>query len=260
MNKIINVKFLNDELLETLRSNTDKVSDYLINNPVDSSWLSEFYAGEPFVDKKYKISDFDLKLSKSGKYNEVDFENSIILYEALKDLPRHILTDERFWGWINLTKGYKASLQAMPISKSVVKDHWLFNGSRRRGLFFGVMSRCYLRVELTIKDNWKSEEKYKYTKFIIEKPERFRNLTWRSFSNKKHIVIGIIRAEYDINKKYGKKLKNKMFSDLAKEISVYASTKLIDIIPEEEVYQHSYKYLEDKIKTEPSMLVKIFKK
>lgn len=75
--------------------------------------------------KKYKIND--IKLPTDENYENVDFQNSIMIYETLKELPRYIITDERFWCWFNFTIGYKAALQAMKIkSKTTFEDHWLF--------------------------------------------------------------------------------------------------------------------------------------
>lgn len=187
-----------------------------------------------------------MKISDNNNYSEVDFENSIILYNSLKDLPLYILTDERFWAWINLTKGYKAAIQAMPVkSDSTFADHWLFSQGNRRGLFFGVLSRCFFRVYLTIDET--VNDKFELTKFIIENPERFRNLTWRSSSSQKHIVRGIIRAEKDIVEKYGELVKNSMYSEVAKYVSLYCSVRLVDVITEQDIYNIVYEYMEKQL-------------
>lgn len=73
---------------------------------------------------------------------------------------------------------------------STIKDHWMFGQGVRRGLMFGVLSRCFYRVALTV-DNSR-QDKYGLTRWVIEQPERFRNLTWRSFSSEAHLVRGII--------------------------------------------------------------------
>ena len=54
-------------------------------------------------------------------------------------------------------KGYEVSLKYMPVKKesSIFKDHWLISQGKRRGLFFGVLSRCYFRVALSVDDTLK---------------------------------------------------------------------------------------------------------
>lgn len=256
MNNKINIAYMTNDAIETLRENQNFVTDKLKNNKIDANWIKEIYSGNPFEEKNYKIFDFELKKSDNGNYSEVDLENSIVLYETLKDLPRYVLTDERFWAWINFTKGYRASLQAMPIkSDNTFGFHWLFKGGNRRGLFFGVMSRCFFRVDLSVDE--RLEDKYELTKFIIENPERFRNLSWRSSSSEKHIVLGVLKAEkaiyekYINDPKYSDVLKEKekgsdnIYTKIAVHISLYASVRLIDAIKEEDIFEVVYNKMED---------------
>lgn len=258
MNNSINVCFMTTEALETLKENALVVTKNLKAFPNDSNWLSTIYTGKLYEEKKYKIPEFQLKVSDDGDYRKVDFDNSITLYESLKDLPRYILTDERFWAWINFNVGYQASLQSMPIkSNSTFLDHWLFTQGTRRGIFFGVMSRCFFRVALTIDE--RLEDKYELTRFVIDNPERFRNLSWRSSSSEKHIVLGALKAEKAIYDNYindpimGKKMKktekqkNNVYTKLAVYLSLYGSVRLIDVVSEEEIYNFVYEKMNNYI-------------
>lgn len=235
-----NVKFMSDETLETLRVNLNGLIQNFIDNPKDSSWITSLTDERTFITKKFIIDDFKLKIPKNSKDKVKEIENSIILYEHLKDLPRYVLTDERFWNWINFEKGYEVALLMMPVTigSSVIKNHWLFTQGKRRGLFFGVLSRAFLRVMLTV-DNSK-EDPYELTKFVIEKPERFRNLSWRTFSSQKHIVTGTLKAEKQLYKEYGNIEKTKYFTEIAKDVSKYGSVNLIDIMNENDIYEYVY--------------------
>lgn len=246
MSNMINICFMTDDAINTLKANVKTANDCIRKWEDSSEWINTIYSGNVFEEKKYKIPDFELKISSNNDYDEVDFENSIILYNSLKDLPLYILTDERFWAWINLTKGYKAAIQAMPVkSDSTFANHWLFDSGNRRGLFFGVLSRCFFRVCLTIDENL--DDKFELTKFVVENPERFRNLTWRASSSQKHIVHGIIKAEKDIVEKYGELVKNSMYPEVAKYVSLYCSVRLIDVITERDIYDIVYKYMETQL-------------
>lgn len=243
MNNKINIEFMTDEALATLKSNSLTANNYLKTEKNNSEWIKKIYNGKLYEPMKQKINDFELKVSLNGNYDEVDFDNSIILYESLKELPLYILTDERFWAWVNFEKGYKAAIQAMPVkSDSTFLNHWVFGQSDRRSIFFGVLSRCYFRVALTVDE--RLDDKYELTRFVIENPERFRNLTWRSSSSEKHIVLGIIKAEKDIYDKYGNKVKNSIYKEIAKDISLYASVRLIDVVSEEDIYKFVYDKME----------------
>lgn len=238
---------MNYDAIETLRNNAVKVTELLINNPEDSSWLKDFCGEKIYEETKYQINDFSLKTSDDGDYSKVDFDNSITIYENLNKLPRYILTDEGFWAWFNFTIGYKASLQAMKLNEkgSTFKDHWLFTQGRRRGVFFGVMSRCYFRVDLSVDNSLK--DKYEVTRFVIENPERIRNLTWRSLANSKKIVLGVLKAEMEVVKNDKIDLKQSDYEELAKHILLVGSVRLLDSYTEEEIYEISYRYLKNMI-------------
>ena len=256
MNKI-NICYITEDALETLYKNSEEVANYLIKEKDNSNWLKLIYNGELFEEKKYKIDDIELLVDDN--YENVDFKNSIMIYEALKELPRYVLTDERFWCWFNFTIGYRAALQAMKInSKTTFEDHWLFKQGKRRGLFFNVLARCYFRVELSIDEN--NEDKYHLTKFVIENPERFRTLSWRSNSSEKTIVVGALKAEKDIVEKYKDIIdvdkikynegKGTIYSEVTKKLSLYGSVRLIDAASEEDIYNFVYEAMDEMVQKE----------
>lgn len=256
MNKI-NICFITDDALETLYKNSEEVANYLMKEKDNSNWLKMIYKGELFEEKKYKINEIELLTDEN--YENVDLENSIRIYETLKDLPRYILTDERFWCWFNFTIGYKSALQAMKInSKTTFEDHWLFKQGQRRGIFFNVLARCFFRVALSVDEN--AEDKYYLTKFVIENPERFRTLSWRTNSSSKNVVLGALKAEKEIVEKYKDSIdvdkikyndgKGTIYSEVTKYLSLYGSVRLIDAATEEEIYNFVYSKLEEMINTE----------
>lgn len=243
----INIQYMTDDAIETLRANIESVTKKLINNPHDSSWVEKEISEKAYIVKKYMIEDFTLKVPVDHKDRNTDITNSITLYEHLKDLPMYVLTDERFWSWINFEKGYEVALINMPINDgdSVFKDHWLFTQGKRRGLFFGVLSRCYFRVALTVDESL--EDPYELTKFIIEKPERFRNLSWRTFSGEKKIVIGTLKAEKRVIQEYGDIEKSEYYTEIAKYISQLGSVMLLDAMSEGDISDYIYKKFKEMV-------------
>lgn len=243
----INIKFLADDTLETLRANIKSTTQKLIDNPNDSSWVNNETNTDTYVVKKYKIEDFNLEIPNNQNDKETDIRNSIKLYETLKNLPKYILSDERFWLWLMFEKAYKVCQILMPIKSvdsSVFKDHWLFTGGNRRGIFFGVLSRCYFRVAMSVDETL--DDPYELTKFVINYPERFRVYSWRAISSQKHIMLGILKAEKAVIDKYGEKNEvGKIYEELVKDVSKLGSVKLIDVMSEEEIQKFVYeKYCE----------------
>ena len=247
----IHIKYMSDVALDTLKANKNEVTNKLIENPNSSDWLSEFVGDYLYVTKKYEIEDFILKVPSNEKDRETDIYNSIILYEKLNKLPLHVLTDERFWCWVMFDKGYEVSLKYMPVKKesSIFKDHWLFSQGKRRGLFFGVLSRCYFRVALSVDDTLK--DPYELTKFVISNPLRFRELTWRSFSSEKMIVLGTLKAEKRIIEEYPNYEENATrFGDIAKLLSKLGSVMLLDVMTEKDIEGYVYKKYKNMVETD----------
>ncbi len=233
--KKINICYVSDEALETFKNNLGVAYEKITKKPNDSTWLNDFLPPEPYVTKKYKINDFSLNLSENGTYKDVEYSNSIILYEHLKLLPRRVLTDERFWLWLHF-KFYDVTVKAMEInSPTTLENHWTFSQGRRRGIFFGVLSRSFFRVERSVDETL--EDKYELTKYIIEKPERFRTLSWRAYSNKKELVLGALKAQKDFEEKYPNKIENKHYNLISKRISRFGSVNLLDNLLEDDVYE-----------------------
>lgn len=243
----INIQFLTKEAIDTIKANLDKFTKLVEENPNNSDALIAELPEKCFIEKNYKIDDFELITSDNGDYSIVDFDNAITLYEHLKNLPKYVLGDEGFWMWVILKKGYAAAVQAMPMSsgKNVIKDHWLFGQGRRRGLMYGVLSRIYYRVYLTREESL--NEPYSLTKFATENYYRYREMTWRGYSNNKTIVRGALKAEKKMLEKYGEdieKIKN-YYPSIAKYISKLGSVALLDFMSEDYIMNSVESYCEE---------------
>lgn len=250
-------------LKKDIKSNqAKKVNELIVANQYNSNWLKDFTKVNNFEEIKCAIEDFEIEYTDGTNNRENDIPNAIKLYEHLNKLPRYILTEERFWAWLNFTKGYNYAIRRVPVqSKSTIGDHYLFNKGIRRGCFFGVLSRLYFYTELTV-DERLGENKYELTKFAIEKEERIRNLTWRANSSDKQIVMSAIRAEKYVYDKYcyneatkqmylnaERSINNiNIYTAVAKHLSLYGSIRLIDAIIEEDLYDEVVKFMEQFIK------------
>lgn len=245
-NKEISIKILSDDSLAHLNKNIESITQK-IKQYDDNKWLTAEFNNPIFIEKVFKINDFELIDNPDSTDKDIDFKNHIVLYEALNNLPRYILCDERFWLWLEFDKFYLITKRMMTInSKSTVHDHWMFGQGVRRGLFFGVLSRCYFRVDLTIDETL--DDKYELTKWIIENPERFRNLTWRSFSSEKHLVRGIIKGEKRAVSDCGIE-KTDIYSEIGKFISAeIGSVGFLDAISEKDIENIVYSKMVELLK------------
>ncbi|MCR4661535.1 MAG: hypothetical protein K5765_05995 [Clostridia bacterium] len=244
----INIKLLTEDCLAYLKENITKISELIKNNETNS-WVNKTIPTSIYVEKKFKISDFILIDNPDSNDKDIDFKNSVSIYESLNCLPRYILCDERFWLWLHLDKFYPVVRNMMKIKKeSTFRDHWLHSGGNRRGLMFGVLSRCYFRVALTIDEN-NPIDKYELTKWVIDNPERFRNLTWRSFSSEEHLVRGILKGEKRAIEENPSKELNSLYPKIAKYVSIIGSVRLLDSISEKDIEEMIYNKMKEYINT-----------
>jgi len=236
----INVKLLSEDALNFMKKNIDTIFVRIQENDTND-WIYSEFPQNIFVTKKYEIEDFCLKNNPDSIDKKIDLENSINIYENLKSLPRYILTDERFWLWLYLDKFYLIVKNMMSIKGTVtITDHWMHKQGTRRGLMFGVLSRCFFRVELTVDNSL--EDEFELTRWIIEKPERFRNLSWRSFSSEEHLVRGILRGEMKAVEEYEQKESPELYTEIAKQVSIIGGVRLLDAISEEDISKMIYEY------------------
>lgn len=235
----INIKMLSEDAYLFLKTHLEEVTNKIIENE-DNSWIQNFFPSPIFVDKKIIISDFNLTDNPDSKDKDIDLENSIKLYESLKSIPNFILCDDRFWLWLHFDKFYTIVRKMMKINGiSTIKDHWLHSGGTRRGIFFGVLSRCYIRVALTIDNSL--QNKYELTKWVVDNPLRFREFTWRNFSSENHLIRGCIKGEKKaIEEVTEAKESGELFAKIAKYVSNIGSVRLLDAISEKDIEQMIY--------------------
>lgn len=237
----INVKLMSEETYATLKRNVDSYVKNFKDIDSDGSWINDITSEKAFEIKKFQIEDFVLETPEGPYDRNTDLKNAITLYEHLNVLPGYILSEPRFWLWLMFEKGYETALSGMEkIDSTSFKHQWLFSDGLRRGLFFGILSRLYYRVELTYAPE-NVDDPYYLTRYVMENPNRFREISWRTISNHKFVVKAMLRAEMRANQDIEFEEKGQYFSALAKEICKLGSIKLIDAMDETDLENYIYK-------------------
>ncbi len=242
----ITIKMMSDTALEHLKKNIKYITKLITEND-DNDWIYQEFPKPIFVEKRYEIDDFSLIPNPKSIDKLIDFKNSVTIYENLRNLPRYILIDQRFWLWLHFEKFYSIVKDMMTINGiSTIQNMWMHTQGVRRGLMFGVLSRCYFRVSLSV--DYSLEDNYELTKWIIDNPLRFRELTWRTYSSEEHIVRGVLKGQRKAIEEINYE-NNSIYAKIAKYISRIGSVQLLDIISEDEiselVYKKSIELLED---------------
>ena len=232
----INIKMMSEVAFLTLQKNADDVFHQIMVHPLDSLWIRDYLGFNPYEEKEYCIEDFELKSAEN--YNKVLFENSIILYEHLKHLPRYILCNPRFWAWITFEKAYKAAQKSGDLSgPSIISSIWLLTNTRR-SLMLGAVSRYFFMVQMSVDETKK--DPYELTKYLVLNMETYRSFCYRNMGMLKNVTLAVIRAQKDICQKYNITLTNKQSAAMIKETSKIGSVMLIDVMTQEEIYKSIY--------------------
>lgn len=237
MMNTIQVKVISEKALAYLKTNIEQFIELFNSNRDSGDWIHSALQDldEPiFVDKPYRIPDFELHpVSAPNDYN-LEYKNGIILYNALKGLPPYLLGDIRFWVWLIFEKAYKESLNMMELSdKESSYLNQLFGAQGpRRGIFQNVLARIWARIHCLVE-----LDDFELCEYVGENPYRFRDLGWRSISNYQFFNRGYVQAIKEVNSmpEFCDKECNKIYPILIKEVTKLGSIKCVDIMSKDEV-------------------------
>lgn len=240
----INIKFMSEEAYKTLQKNYKEVYKMILDHPSDCSWLKDYLGFEPFEEKKYVIEDFELLNSQN--YQDVAFQNGVILYEKLHKLPRYVLCNNRFWAWVTFEKAYRQAINSIKLTGPQIISSWWLAGNSRRDLMLGVISRGYFRTEISV-DSTKAD-KYELTKYLLTNSEAYRNLVYRNIGMLKNVSLALLELFRDMSAKYNISLNKPQVREAMKEASRIGSVMLIDVMTKEEIYNNLYDTLDEFIR------------
>lgn len=236
MKMLINIKMMTREAYSTLQKNYKDVYEQVKSHPSDSTWLEMFLGFYPYEVKKYLIEDFELKDFED--YKNIAFENGIILYEHLKNLPRYILCDCRFWAWITFEKAYKQALHTIKMKNASALKNILLGTNARRSLMLSAISQFYFRIECSVDEA--RDNKYELSKYLFDYYELYRCIVDRNMGMLKSVNLALIRAIIDTNEKFQFKFDIATIRLIGKDMLRIGSVMLIDHMSQDEIYSILY--------------------
>ena len=177
MAKQIRLKFLTDEGIAQLKANfPNNIEKYLSND--QNYFLNFFEKNHYLVESKYVIDDFTDKLVYTGINDYDDFENTKLIYDSMKNLPDHIMMDDRLWASITHTFMWnyvlKRRKEEIFIEDQKKQYNNLFNSffthtknGKKRGTFVNCVSRMWWAGRLSY-DNTR-ENPYELSEELFKK-------------------------------------------------------------------------------------------
>lgn len=187
-----------------------------------------------------------------------DLDNSIKVYEALKDLPLSLASDERLWAYLTHTVYWDYMCQRWPIQDAegdaleFIKIRYFFS-SKGKTFYRNGLSRLWWYAYLTYDSS--KEDPYYYTKMMLLNQDIAGQLIENTNLSRNKIALNaVLKALQDFYKLEEKeeieKVKNKrntIIRPLMKHINVVGGVTVWDVFTEEEAYNKVWKFIESKI-------------
>lgn len=236
---MIPIKYLKEEVIQAIKSNLNYVLE-IMKSCSDNSWLDLLGFDECFGETKILVNEFKMNTSFSNP-RESDLANSIIIFEALKDLNETQATDERLWAGLAFTICYDYMLYRWPLdSETKVKYRFVYEQNIRRAIMYQGISRLWWIARYTYDD--KLNNPYELTEYAFSHPQIMKSITYRNYSNSSIVRKAILNAlkNFEIS---GGKVKTELIDELNIKISLLGSVSIIDSYEYEELYDKLYSYI-----------------
>lgn len=181
---------LKDECLEDLKIKVKNNSNkYLQNN---MPWLDEYFSKESYrIPLNIEINAPKLIKPSEGKNN--DLENSIALFESLRNLIPVLATEELFWSYLCHTTYYNYIQARWPLKKegiSSIKLRYFFEGGRARGVARNGLSRLWWASYMTYDRN--RSDPYELTRLLLNNQDEFESIIDRSLTRNKNVLFALL--------------------------------------------------------------------
>ncbi|MCL8213714.1 hypothetical protein LD119_00654 [Mesoplasma sp. JKS002660] len=242
MNKI-KVKLVKKEALINARNNIDKIYSLLLDNESSGEWFDEFNGYDTYESKDYYFEYFEF--INDPKSNDEKYKNSINVYNVIQnsDIPRHIITDYRFWLWFSLEIIYPYTYNKVKNTSKASLELAIFGGKtnsdlpNRRDLLRNYAAQLFFLVDFSVfKDS--KEDRFFYTKILFNDfptIKVFQQLIYRNIGDLENVRLSYLKFLYDCSKKFSLRPNDVQIRKTMKSISRIGSVKLIEAMESDDI-------------------------
>lgn len=225
-----------DSLKSNIRGNIEN-GLYERNDP----WLSEFFGREDWHLIANVSWDGSMNLEMPKDTDLCDFENTKIVYSALKGLTPAQAADERLWAYLTHTTFWSYMRRRWPVERAlkeknpadIVRERYFFMSNRNRALVRNGIARLWWYGYMSYDDTRK--DPFELTAVLLRDLDYAQNLLERSFSNNRNITLATLSALKE-REKNGKRLPSrKEFRMLMKHLIRLGGVVLLDVLDREEL-------------------------
>lgn len=225
-----------DDLFENIKNNYEKYKS-------DKIWIDEYFPDESFfIESNIEINEAKLFVDSKKDYN-----NAILLYEAIKNLTPYQATNSYLWTYLAHENYYQYMNSRWSITNEEINSSDItkireryFCQPTRRGLLRNGISRLWWVTYLSYKHEGPNH--YEYTKILFSDEDLLLGLMERDYAMCKNVVIGIMKymSEFLINNDRlpDRDTRRKLF----KYINMIGATTLLELMSADEIYDITKKF------------------
>jgi hypothetical protein len=210
----------------------DNLFHFLSNENLRDNYFKDTFDSSNFkflnIETKYSLPD-NLNLTPTP---EKDLENSIKIFEALKDIDRVQGNDKRLWITLSHTLFFEYTQKRWDIKSTTSDDtiirRFHFEGSSLEARMRNSISRLWWSAKLTYDDN--REDKYELTRLLWSRQDIYQNIVERSYGTYDSVVKGFLEF-YSLNKQ----LKEDQLRRLFTALNAIGGVKLLSIQDKNEI-------------------------
>lgn len=211
------------------------------------TWEEYLHDGQGIVELHYEVESIpQLKVTDERKPYFDDVENAILIHKSMRNLPKFILSDERFWThqthfvhWDYMRKRWRITSNKYKSRQkriNVVLSRYFFQFMRTidRAELRNGLSRLYWITEATYDEQ--AADPYELTRLAFQTQDVVQNLTENNFARAPQIVRGTLRAMRDLDEE-GVDWKSRLpFRSLVKHLNLSCGARMVELLTDEEIH------------------------
>lgn len=233
----MNLLFFKEQSLYQLKANiADNSQKYLC----PAEWMTDYFRNSSWNIPTNLTVDSEPKLILPASAREhYDYENTVLLFSALKNLTPSQAADERLWSFLTHFTFWDYMRNRWPAEKQIGKPGFV-NVIRERYFFVSAkrfvrngISRLWWYGYLTYDDGRKNP--FELTQLMLSKLDIAQNLFERNFASNRKITKAVLSVLAD-REKMGKPFPNReAFRKLMKHFNNIGGLTVLDALDNSEV-------------------------
>ena len=223
--------------ISNIKTNPEIFWDAIKCNPLSADAPFAFLK-EDFKEKTQFYFDFEFSMDGYKNPEQSDFDNTVRLYKALRDVPRNVLFSESFLFSFLFNYGYSYfHWRWIPVYKDEANralSHILFLRNSRRAITVNAIGHLLFRAFMLIDDDLEGIQKYA----LLKKAYKYRNcftIDYYSYADNKKVYRAFVKCVIAQGEK-GRPLINSQVQKLCSHLSMIQGVSLCETLDENEIF------------------------